>query len=140
MLLHVTASGNGYFENVWAWVADHDLDDDRNAQATEGLDGVPRNVLTQVSIYAARGVLIESSGKLCINSTNDGRGLTSTRTLLVLWNGVGTQHVLPVPAPGRIEYLSRPHADGDSVLSARTGRNTGVQTGSAIRRPYMERL
>ncbi|KAI1114872.1 pectate lyase superfamily protein-domain-containing protein [Nemania sp. NC0429] len=62
MLLHVTASGNGYFENVWAWVADHDLDDDRNAQATEGLDGVPRNVLTQVSIYAARGVLIESSG------------------------------------------------------------------------------
>jgi glucan 1,3-beta-glucosidase len=63
MLLHVTASGNGYFENVWAWVADHDLDDDRNAYATEGLDGVPRNVLTQVSIYAARGVLIESSGK-----------------------------------------------------------------------------
>ena len=26
LLLHVTKSGNGYFENVWAWTADHDMD------------------------------------------------------------------------------------------------------------------
>lgn len=26
ILLHVTNSGSGYFENVWAWTADHDLD------------------------------------------------------------------------------------------------------------------
>ncbi|KAI1847023.1 hypothetical protein JX266_006898 [Neoarthrinium moseri] len=70
MLLHVTDSGNGYFENIWAWVADHDLDDDRNAYATEGLDGVPRNVLTQVSVYGARGVLIESQGPCWFHGTS----------------------------------------------------------------------
>jgi len=26
MLLHVAQTGSGYFENVWAWTADHDLD------------------------------------------------------------------------------------------------------------------
>lgn len=26
MLLHMTATSTGYLENVWAWVADHDLD------------------------------------------------------------------------------------------------------------------
>lgn len=27
MMLHLTPSGSGYFENAWFWVADHDLDD-----------------------------------------------------------------------------------------------------------------
>jgi glucan 1,3-beta-glucosidase len=45
-LLHVTTTGSGYFENVWAWTADHDLDN--NVQ--QG----------QVSLYTGRGVLIES--------------------------------------------------------------------------------
>ncbi|KAJ6645755.1 Glucan 1,3-beta-glucosidase [Pseudolycoriella hygida] len=45
-LLHVTSTGSGYFENVWAWTADHDLD-----------DGVQQS---QISIYTGRGVLIES--------------------------------------------------------------------------------
>jgi hypothetical protein len=46
-LLHVTSSGSGYFENVWAWTADHDLDN----QLAQG----------QVSLYTGRGVLIEST-------------------------------------------------------------------------------
>jgi glucan 1,3-beta-glucosidase len=47
MLLHVTASGSGYFENVWAWTADHDLDN----HLAQG----------QITIWVGRGVLIESS-------------------------------------------------------------------------------
>jgi len=47
MLLHITATGSGYFENVWAWTGDHDLD-----------DGLAQR---QISIYAARGVLVEST-------------------------------------------------------------------------------
>jgi glucan 1,3-beta-glucosidase len=62
MLLHVTSQASGYFENVWAWVADHDLDNPENAQATESEDGIPQNALTDVSIYAGRGILIESQG------------------------------------------------------------------------------
>jgi len=45
-LLHLTPSSSAYMENVWAWTADHDLDND----LAQG----------QVSIYTERGVLIES--------------------------------------------------------------------------------
>ena len=46
MMLHVNGSSNGYFENMWAWVADHDLDDPQN---------------TMVSVAVARGILVESN-------------------------------------------------------------------------------
>ncbi|KAJ6648844.1 Glucan 1,3-beta-glucosidase, partial [Pseudolycoriella hygida] len=42
-LLRISATGTGYFENVWAWTADHDLD-------SPG----------QISIYTGRGVVVES--------------------------------------------------------------------------------
>jgi len=45
MMLHITPTSNGYFENVWAWVADHDIDDASNAMVT---------------VAVARGILIES--------------------------------------------------------------------------------
>lgn len=41
MLLHMTPSSSGYIENMWAWVADHDL------------DSGPAQ--TQIDIYVARG-------------------------------------------------------------------------------------
>ncbi|KAI0103923.1 pectate lyase superfamily protein-domain-containing protein [Nemania sp. FL0031] len=62
MLLHLTSSSSGYFENVWAWVADHDLDNPGNADASETNEGIPINVVTDISIYAGRGILIESQG------------------------------------------------------------------------------
>ncbi|PQK16327.1 hypothetical protein BB8028_0006g06470 [Beauveria bassiana] len=46
LMLHMTAKSSGYLENVWAWVADHEL------------DGGPSQ--TQIDIYVARGILIES--------------------------------------------------------------------------------
>lgn len=53
MLMHVTPQASGYFENVWLWVADHDIDDpdwdDDN------------NFMTQCSVFVARGLLIEST-------------------------------------------------------------------------------
>lgn len=47
MLLHLTKRSSAYLENVWAWVADHDLD-------------IPEQ--TQIDIYVARGILIQSQG------------------------------------------------------------------------------
>eukprot|EP00026_Physarum_polycephalum_P002491 Phypoly_transcript_02498.p1 GENE.Phypoly_transcript_02498~~Phypoly_transcript_02498.p1 ORF type:complete len:848 (+),score=179.01 Phypoly_transcript_02498:118-2661(+) len=44
-LLHITSYGNAYLENVWGWVADHDIDQGG-----------------QVNIYNARGFLCESQG------------------------------------------------------------------------------
>ncbi|KAK6330900.1 hypothetical protein TWF718_003098 [Orbilia javanica] len=46
MLLHMTKQSSAYLENVWAWVADHDVDIFDQ---------------TQIDIYVARGVLIEST-------------------------------------------------------------------------------
>ncbi|KAN0112368.1 glycoside hydrolase family 55 protein [Hyaloscypha variabilis] len=48
LLLHVTSGANGYFENVWAWTADHDMD-----------SGTAQ---TQINIFTGRGVLVESQG------------------------------------------------------------------------------
>ncbi|RJE26608.1 hypothetical protein PHISCL_01022 [Aspergillus sclerotialis] len=55
LLMHVTRHASGYFENVWAWVADHDLDADLNADETT-------STATQISVYAGRAILVESQG------------------------------------------------------------------------------
>jgi len=44
LMLHVASTGSAYLENVWAWVADHDLDGN-----------------SQISVYNGRGILIESA-------------------------------------------------------------------------------
>ncbi|KAK6343478.1 hypothetical protein TWF730_011067 [Orbilia blumenaviensis] len=54
LMLHLTPQSAGYFENVWAWVADHDLD-------------TPAQ--TQISIYVGRGILIESQGPSWFHGT-----------------------------------------------------------------------
>ncbi|GAB7348730.1 hypothetical protein MBLNU459_g7467t1 [Dothideomycetes sp. NU459] len=46
LTMHVTKSATGlYMENVWLWTADHDVEDP---------------ALTQITVYAGRGLLIES--------------------------------------------------------------------------------
>ncbi|KAI1378301.1 pectin lyase-like protein [Hypoxylon crocopeplum] len=63
MLMHVTRQASGYFDNLWLWVADHDLDSPGNVDTYESEDGVPINANeTQISVYAGRGMLIESQG------------------------------------------------------------------------------
>lgn len=54
LMFHVTSQASGYFENVWAWVADHDND--------ENMTQNPDAVANQVGVYGARGMLIESQG------------------------------------------------------------------------------
>jgi hypothetical protein len=54
LLFRVTSEANGYFENVWAWVSDHDND--------KSIYNQPDSSSTQISIFAALGMLIESGG------------------------------------------------------------------------------
>ncbi|KAH0372502.1 glycoside hydrolase family 55 protein, partial [Aureobasidium melanogenum] len=55
MSLHITSAASGfYMENNWLWVADHDIDDPN---------------LTQLTIYAGRGLLDESSGPVWLVGT-----------------------------------------------------------------------
>jgi Pectate lyase superfamily protein len=52
LLLHVTKKASGYFDNMWLWVADHTIDDPDLNDAN--------NNMPQLSVYSARGMLIES--------------------------------------------------------------------------------
>ena len=54
MQLHVTKQSNGYFENVWLWTADHELD-----QKDHG----------QIDIYNGRGMIVESQGPVWLYGT-----------------------------------------------------------------------
>ncbi|OTA67732.1 glycoside hydrolase family 55 protein [Hypoxylon sp. EC38] len=62
LLLHITSSSSGYFENIWAWAADHDIDWPIGANASN-------TSASQISVYSARGVLIESSGPVWLYGT-----------------------------------------------------------------------
>lgn len=54
LMLHMTAQSSAYLENVWVWVADHDLD---------------KISQDQIDIYVGRGVLIESQGPTWLYGT-----------------------------------------------------------------------
>ena len=54
MQLHITKNSNGYFENVWLWTADHELDQEDHAQ---------------IDIYNGRGMLVESQGPVWLVGT-----------------------------------------------------------------------
>lgn len=54
--MHITASADSvYLENCWLWVADHDADDAR---------------LRQITVYAGRGLLVESVGPVWLVGTS----------------------------------------------------------------------
>ncbi|OAX83696.1 hypothetical protein ACJ72_01943 [Emergomyces africanus] len=54
LLFHITPQASGYFENIWIWLADHDND--------KSVYDSPDKIVNQISLYAARGTLIESEG------------------------------------------------------------------------------
>ncbi|EMC92403.1 glycoside hydrolase family 55 protein [Baudoinia panamericana UAMH 10762] len=55
MMFHATPSSGGvYLENVWLWTADHDMEDPLNRQ---------------ISVYNARGMLIQSQGPVWLWGT-----------------------------------------------------------------------
>lgn len=51
-LMRITTKATAYLENVWGWVADHDLDYD-----------------DQINVYNARGLLVESQGPVWMYGT-----------------------------------------------------------------------
>ncbi|EGO56022.1 hypothetical protein NEUTE1DRAFT_117997 [Neurospora tetrasperma FGSC 2508] len=53
LMMHLTPSASGYFENMWLWGADHMLDDPDLVSGN--------NSMVQTSVYVARGFLIEST-------------------------------------------------------------------------------
>ncbi|GLA11528.1 hypothetical protein AnigIFM62618_005494 [Aspergillus niger] len=74
LMLHITPESNGYFENMWLWVADHDIDDPAN---------------TQITVGVARGLLVEStSGPTWMYGT------ASEHSILYQYNFVNSTNTL----------------------------------------------
>ncbi|OAA60752.1 LysM domain protein [Cordyceps fumosorosea ARSEF 2679] len=88
LMLHMTAESSGYLENVWAWVADHEL------------DGGPSQ--TQIDIYVARGILIES-----IAAPVWLYGTSSEHSVLYQYMIYGARNIIQTESP---YYLPDPQA------------------------------
>ncbi|GLB43041.1 putative glycoside hydrolase family 55 protein [Lyophyllum shimeji] len=58
--LHITPGATGYFEGLWAWLADHELDG-----AGQG----------QISVYSGRGIFSESAGPVWMVGTAEHHAL-----------------------------------------------------------------
>ncbi|KAJ6070768.1 CAZyme family GH55 [Penicillium canescens] len=81
LMLHLTKPSSAYMENIWAWVADHDLD-----KVTQD----------QIDIYAARGILIESQGPSWMYGT------ASEHSIFLSTESPYFQPTPPMPEPFKI--------------------------------------
>lgn len=79
MLLHVTKDASGYFDNMWLWVADHMIDDPLLTD--------PLNNMDQLSVYSARGMLIESRKATWLYGT------TSEHSVMYQYNFNGARNI-----------------------------------------------
>ena len=55
LMLHITQAATAYVENVWLWVADHELD-------------IPTH--NKVNVYNGRGMYVESKGPVWLYGTS----------------------------------------------------------------------
>ncbi|KAI9375354.1 pectate lyase superfamily protein-domain-containing protein [Aspergillus egyptiacus] len=62
LMMHITEDASAYLENIWLWVADHDIDDPL-------LDDAQNNMV-QCSVYVARGLLVESTAPTWLYGTS----------------------------------------------------------------------
>jgi glucan 1,3-beta-glucosidase len=98
MSMHITKPSSGlYMENCWLWVADHDLDD---------------QTLTQITVYAGRGLLVESeAGGIWL------WGTSVEHHVLYEYQLVGTQKVVMGQIQTETAYY-QPNPDARSPFPA----------------------
>jgi hypothetical protein len=87
LLLHLTSKSTAYLENIWVWVADHDLD-----IASQD----------QIDVYAGRGILIESQlawlyGTASEHSTLYQYQLSGAKNILMAMIQTESPYYQPVP-------------------------------------------
>lgn len=98
--MHITPQASGYFQNVWVWTADHELD-----------EGAP----AQLNVLSDRGVLIESQGPVWMYGT------ASEHALLYQYSLQGASHVLLAMIQTESPYFQGhhfPHASASVPIHA----------------------
>ncbi|KAH9243231.1 glycoside hydrolase family 55 protein [Colletotrichum gloeosporioides 23] len=66
LVMHVSRGASGYFENMWLWTADHMVEYVPCSMIDQAHD---KNEMTMVSVYTARGLLIESTEAVWLYGT-----------------------------------------------------------------------
>jgi glucan 1,3-beta-glucosidase len=89
MMMHMTKYSSGYFENLWAWTADHDMDS-------------PNDPQTNINVYTGRGILIESQGPTWFY------GGASEHSQLYQWQLSGAKNILLGHVQSETPYYQGP--------------------------------
>lgn len=116
--MHVTATATGlYAENVWLWLADHDLDDPQ---------------LRQLTLHAGRGLLVESvAGPVWLVGTaveHHAKYQYQLRNAANVWAGqVQTESAYYQPNPGAGAVFPANASMGDPVFAAAGESGWGVR-------------
>lgn len=107
LMMHITQSASGYFENNWFWVADHDLDLPRQTPKPKATD-------TQISLFNGRGILAESQGPLWLWGTaSEHSALYNyqfSNAKNVFMAGIQTETAYMQPAPNSLSSGFTPNA------------------------------
>ncbi|KAJ6556359.1 pectate lyase superfamily protein-domain-containing protein [Mycena capillaripes] len=110
--IHITNSGSGYFENVWVWNADHDLDDPAE---------------TKINSFSGRGVLVESNGPVWLVGTASEHHVIyqyAFNKARDVWAGLmqtETPYFQPTPPPPTPFSINTNYGDPEGPLSAAWG-------------------
>lgn len=110
LLLHITEYASGYFDNMWLWVADHMVDDPAPSD--------PLNDMTQISVYSARGFLIESKTATWLYGT------ASEHNVFYQYNFNGAQNIFTTMIQTESPYYQptpKPPAPFDKVVGKFSG-------------------
>jgi hypothetical protein len=113
MLLHVTKKASGYFDNMWLWVADHMIDDPLLSDAYNNME--------QLSVYSARGALIESQKATWLYGT------ASEHSVFYQYNFLGAQNIFTTMIQTESPYFQptpRPPAPFASAVGVFSGDPT----------------
>ncbi|KAL2176487.1 pectin lyase fold/virulence factor [Thermothelomyces heterothallicus CBS 202.75] len=62
LMMHITPASSALLDNVWLWLADHDIDDPSWED--------DNNNMVQMSVYVARGLLVESTDATWLYGTS----------------------------------------------------------------------
>ncbi|KAF7354389.1 Glucan 1,3-beta-glucosidase [Mycena venus] len=106
--IHITDSGSGYFENVWVWNADHDLDDPAE---------------TKINSFSGRGILVESTGPVWLVGTASEHHVIyqyAFNHARDVWAGLmqtETPYFQPTPAPPSPFSINPDYGDPVGALS-----------------------
>ncbi|ORX52811.1 pectin lyase-like protein [Hesseltinella vesiculosa] len=99
-LMRMTSSASAYLENVWAWTADHDLDDSE--------------LQRKITVYTGRGILIDNTkGPIWLY------GVQSEHSVLYQYQLDGTQNVMMAMIQSETPYF-QPNPAAPKPLTANT--------------------